>query len=373
MTIDIYLRKGSRKDGLSTLCVHNRKVKIKSLKIYIEEKQFKNGKISKTHPQHLRLNTLLSQKIEFYNNKILTLQLKGIEPNIATFFEETNSSELFFDKAQGFLKKYSRQIAPTTATNLRCAIDAFNTFHKKFPFSAFKEQVFHDFHDYLLTEYTSPKTHKSLKGGTMVMYVKKVNFVYNELAKKEQLPSIHAIMRNKRKDKKETIFLTKDELLHVFDSYLHNDELNQFDKNVLKTFLFACFTGLRISDIRAFDPEKHIQDNSVVMTMQKVSRQVKIPLNDYTNLLLKHGKWKNVDPSYLNRKIKAIFKKLNIKDSDKYTFHSARHTFATTCLTLNMNIKSVSKLLGHNSVITTEIYAKVVDNLLKDEMKKFKL
>ena len=51
--------------------------------------------------------------------------------------------------------------------------------------------------------------------------------------------------------------------------------------------------------------------------------------------------------------------------------HLARHTFATTCLSLGIPLEVTSKLLGHKSVETTLIYAKYVDAVLDSEMKKF--
>ena len=52
--------------------------------------------------------------------------------------------------------------------------------------------------------------------------------------------------------------------------------------------------------------------------------------------------------------------------------HLARHTFATTCITLGISLPATSKLLGHRTVETTLIYAKFVDPFLDKEMKKFK-
>ena len=77
----------------------------------------------------------------------------------------------------------------------------------------------------------------------------------------------------------------------------------------------------------------------------------------------------------INRHLKEIAKICGI--NKKLTFHSARHTFATTItLTNGMPIETVSKMLGHNNLRTTQIYAKVIDakvsaemNILRQKMK----
>jgi integrase len=52
----------------------------------------------------------------------------------------------------------------------------------------------------------------------------------------------------------------------------------------------------------------------------------------------------------------------------KITFHVARHTFATLCLTMGMPIESISKMLGHTKIKTTQIYARLIDKKLSDDM-----
>jgi len=73
---------------------------------------------------------------------------------------------------------------------------------------------------------------------------------------------------------------------------------------------------------------------------------------------------------YFNRHLRFGAKKLGF---EKYIHcHLARHTFATTCLTLGIPLEVTSKLLGHRNVSTTMIYAKYVDKVLDSEMEKFK-
>jgi site-specific recombinase XerD len=76
-----------------------------------------------------------------------------------------------------------------------------------------------------------------------------------------------------------------------------------------------------------------------------------------------------VENSHFNRTLRKAAPKLGYH---KYIHcHLARHTFATTCITLGISLPSTSKLLGHRNVETTLIYAKFVDTFLDKEMRKF--
>ena len=71
--------------------------------------------------------------------------------------------------------------------------------------------------------------------------------------------------------------------------------------------------------------------------------------------------------------ILAVLKKIGIElgFNKKLTCHVARHTFATTSISLGIPIEVVSKLLGHTSIRTTQVYAKIVDSVKVKEMKKW--
>src|SRR5205085_968020 len=82
-----------------------------------------------------------------------------------------------------------------------------------------------------------------------------------------------------------------------------------------------------------------------------------------------------VFPTVSNQKVNSYLKE--IADlcgiTKKVTFHIARHTFATTVTLSNgVPIETVSKILGHTKITTTQIYAKVVERKLKDDMNALK-
>ena len=158
--------------------------------------------------------------------------------------------------------------------------------------------------------------------------------------------------------------------------YLTLEELKQAmcapspHQGVKNAFVFSCFTGLRLSDIRTLtwnDISKAPDGKTMFVRtrMQKTQRLINIPLsNEALNCLDK--KEDANEPifdlpttSNVERNLKMWLEGANI--TKHITFHCARHTFATMMLTLGADIYTTSKLLGHCNLATTQVYAKIVD------------
>lgn len=148
--------------------------------------------------------------------------------------------------------------------------------------------------------------------------------------------------------------------------YLTMEEIHKVMKTPCKfpdlkaAFLFSCFTGLRFSDIYTLDWSM-IVNGEIVKTQYKTHEVVRIPISDNAaKFLPKRGKGLvfNLPERYyypFDQWIKTTGIKKHI------TFHCARHTFACLLLSYGTDIYTTSKLLGHTSVKTTEIYAHIVD------------
>ena len=145
-----------------------------------------------------------------------------------------------------------------------------------------------------------------------------------------------------------------------------------------RAFLFACFTGLRFSDVRTLKYED-IKDNIIQKKMIKTSSFIRIPLNIqskkylYANnniLPLPHTNVFNL-PTLINcnKALKVLFKKAGIK-KNKISFHLSRHTFGTLSIKAGNDIYTVSKQLGHKDLNTTKIYAKLTDSEMIEAMEK---
>ncbi len=169
-------------------------------------------------------------------------------------------------------------------------------------------------------------------------------------------------------------YLTIRELKSLYLNFLDCQHiLLESEREVMRAFLFSCFTGLRYSDLQSLDACE-IFDWKIRKQMHKTGEAVYIPIPVQARLLLPpkldKGKVFHVtENSHFNRTLRNAAKKLGYT---KYVHcHIARHTFATTCITLGIPLHATSKLLGHRKLDTTLIYAKYVDTYLDKEMKKF--
>ncbi len=151
---------------------------------------------------------------------------------------------------------------------------------------------------------------------------------------------------------------------------------------VRDSFLFSCYTGLAYVDVKKLkrsEIEKGIDGKLWIYThRQKTDSLSRIPLLQTALGIIKkyeeHPQCIADDlllPVISNQKMNAYLKEIaDVCGIDKLlTFHIARHTFATT-VTLNngVPIETVAKMMGHSSIKTTQIYAKVLDHKISDDM-----
>jgi site-specific recombinase XerD len=183
-------------------------------------------------------------------------------------------------------------------------------------------------------------------------------------------------------DKVERFYLTKEELSAIEKKKFTIERLQM----VKDLFLFSCYTGLAYIDtmnLTAGNIVKGIDGNDWLITSrQKTDTNVRIPLLPQAEELIKkyqdHPKAINhgtLFPVISNQKTNAYLKEIadlcNINKA--ITFHIARHTFATTVTLSNgVPIESVSKMLGHTTIRSTQVYAKVVEQKLSEDMQNLK-
>lgn len=177
-------------------------------------------------------------------------------------------------------------------------------------------------------------------------------------------------------------FLTAGEVETLYTKELHFDRL----KVVRDMFVFSCYTGLAYSDVEKLtkaDITIGIDgDKWISIKRTKTNTRSSIPLLPIAEEILNRYAYhpevirsEKLIPVFSNQKSNAFLKEIAIMCgiTKPLTTHLARHTFATTItLTNGVPIESVSKMLGHKSLRTTQHYAKIVDRKVSDDMKVLK-
>lgn len=180
--------------------------------------------------------------------------------------------------------------------------------------------------------------------------------------------------------KTEREFLSQAELKRIEDLPVSIDRL-QIVKDL---FVFSCYTGIAYGDIMLLTKDNIVfglDGNKWIMTKrQKNGNPVKVPILPKAKRLIEKykGHPRTIEnctlfPNLSNQKLNSYLKEIAdlCSITKNLTFHMARHTFATTVTLSNgVPIETVSKLLGHTKITTTQIYAKVIERKVSDDMQK---
>lgn len=171
-------------------------------------------------------------------------------------------------------------------------------------------------------------------------------------------------------------FLTDEEILKIVNKEFGIQRLEL----VRDIFIFSCFTGLAYIDVSNLTPEHVVtlDDKQWIMTKrQKTSVETNVLLLDIPkNIIAKYSHKTYRDgklfPILTNQKTNSYLKEIadlcGIKKN--LTFHQARHTFATMSLSKGVPIESVSKMLGHTNIKTTQIYARITNKKIEHDMEQ---
>lgn len=295
--------------------------------------------------------------------KIVTLQNE--EHGFSTIGNKAKANFLDYMEAQALM--YEGKGSKAYAKSVRCGI-----YHlRKYKGNAITlKQVDKAFLlgyiDYL--NRVTSRYGKPLSDAAKALYFDVVVIALNRAVRNEVIQSnpAHKISCKDRPNAGEATkqYLTLDEVKAMITTPCRRDE-------VKRAFLFACFCGLRLSDIRNLE-WGNIQkvDNETIQAeikQQKTSEPLYLPLSSNAlQWLPQRDGAKDSDKVFILPSISAVERALAswAKDASvnkHVTFHVSRHTNATLMLSFGADIYTVSKLLGHTNVKTTQVYAKIVD------------
>ncbi|HTY10796.1 MAG TPA: site-specific integrase [Bacteroidota bacterium] len=272
-------------------------------------------------------------------------------------FPESRKSESF----SSFVEQIgSQKFAEETKRNYRNAVSHLRKYGRgEVLFIELKKSFFEGFRDYLLKELTQNSAWKYLaiiKGA--VLEAQREGLIPNNPAHDVRIKKVDTLPK----------FLTLEEVRLMAKTDCENT-------SVKNAFLFSCFSGLRYSDVVNLR-WNNIENGCLTFTQQKTRMAERMFLSKQALKILESqrsvAQSERIDKGFcegtvfylprrstINKAVQRWASRAGVKKS--ISFHCARHTFATLSLTSNIDIYTVSKLLGHRNLVTTLIYAKVID------------
>lgn len=213
---------------------------------------------------------------------------------------------------------------------------------------------------------------------TAQKFMQKLEAVLIYAEKIRVIPSNPFLFYTYQFDKKKPVYLTKQEIDRIWKKQFKTPRLTL----VKDLFIFSCFTGLSFAEICNLrkDNIQKMNDGSswIFIKRKKTDVMSYIPLLPIPIQLI--GKYQNakneelVFNTYTNQKtneyLKEIAEVCGIRKN--LIFHLARHSFATLALSYGVSIESISGMLGHTNITTTQIYAQITKQKIGEEMKGFK-
>jgi site-specific recombinase XerD len=222
-----------------------------------------------------------------------------------------------------------------------------------------------DFKNYLIK--------KGIKNNSIKDYIIKLKTILNKAVKDDILLKNPAENISIKTTETKREFLTENEIRLLLKTPQTNSE-------ICNAFLFSCFTGLRYSDIDKlkFSDIKNDNGNKFIeFTQKKTGHNERFLLSENAINILDT----QYDKAIRNEYVFTMFTLRIIEDHLKkwtaragitkhITFHCGRHTFATMQLNNGNDLYTVSKLLGHKDITTTQIYAKLINKTLEQAILK---
>ena len=234
------------------------------------------------------------------------------------------------------------------------------------PFVGLTPKVLENFRAWLKTEHGDAPTTVEKEMTRLRTYVKRA------IAAKYSFEDPFTVVKIKHPETYPNVLEQEDllQLLELFEKTGTSDSWRQ----VLRHYLFSCFTGLRISDIKSIE-HVNIQDDWLVLMPKKTLRLrkvVKIPLHPQARTFVSSAFGRMFDTysePYTNRVLGKISEHLEL--GWKMTTHTARHTFGTIFIELGGDVVTLKEYMGHADIKTTMRYVHLSERRKAEKIKVF--
>ncbi len=320
----------------------------------------KHQKTAKTNsPKGMALAAFLNRRINDFNAFILSNEAMGKEAtmNLAMKFFETSDQSDFYVFFEEQLKQWQNRSKHT----LKGYRTLYNILKEISP-----NLVYGDI-DYAFVEkleYHLAVVRKNSENGRFTKH-KNLRCMINQAIKKRYMKENPYEIFKLKEAKGNRVALTIDEIKKVIDLELPERSGNL--NHIRDMFVFGCLTGLRFSDVIGLKfGDIKTNPDSIEIKMQKTSKTILIPLLPKAKEIIvkyRNGSiqkddknvFKNIANQTVNKKLKELMKMSGIQKH--ISFHSSRHSFATSLLHSKVSLPHIQKLLGHASYQDTLIYA----------------
>ena len=370
-----------------------------------EEKNFTNGKakrntVNANRQTAVEVNLLIAEQVEFIDTYFIQCQLDHRRPNpeeLKLFFNNKFKSAASTINADILViydqyikqKEQEKQLAYKSILTLQFLRKSLIEYDKNLTLKQINPTFLNDYKSYLesTNKYKNTSIHVFvflIKG--FLNYLQKKHYINVEF---EGLPTIKKITNETQS------FLTHEEL-KIFYNIRCDTPTEQLSKDL---FLFACFTGLRYSDLSALRKADIHQDHIEVVT-KKTNKRILIDLNRYSLELIhkytapEYSGLKRLFPpislAHYNNILHSLFTRCGFDTPVTLTYfkgskrfevvkkkfeilssHSARRTFVVECLQKGIAPLVIIRWTGHSNLETLRPYIAIVDNLKRQEMSKF--
>lgn len=305
----------------------------------------------------------LQRQMDLNSGKFGVQRRAGVKQDFLVYFESQMRKRLPESSNQG--NWYSALKTFSKYTNNQCT------------FGMLSEKFLADYLSYLQNKALCLNSEtRRISSNTAYSYFNKLKACLNEAVQEGLLPD-NPVYRIKLMKQPETYreFLTLEELQILAKTPCEHEVLK-------RAALFSALTGMRFGDIQVlkWSQIQHSANNGyyVRFTQRKTKGMEVLPISDEAYALCG-------TPGMVPEKVftglsySATLNQVLLRwilsagISKKITFHCFRHTFATLQLSMGTDIYTVSKLLGHKDISTTQIYAKVIDRTKQDAINRIRI
>lgn len=368
----LYLRQKPNKNGTTSLMLeyyynytkdakgkirHNRKYETLGIKLITNPKNYSERQFNKDALQTAN-DVLKAKQVEMLKSEYEIKPETKSKTNFIDYFTKELSNKS--------LKKSSLINYKNTLNHLinNCNPDTFTL-------KEIDTDFINKFKTYLNT--ITYADNKALKTNSKLLYFNIFKSVVVQAFKSGLInKNPFAMIKGYRKEESVRVYLTYEELQKLYDT--------ECSKPIIaRAFLFSCLTGLRFSDMQALKWNQVEKENGryrLIFKQKKTNGQEYLNITEQAAQFL--GNPENPDKLVFkgikynatigNHLLKWVLK---AGINKPVTYHSARHTFATMLLSNGVDLYTVSKLLGHKDIGTTQVYAKIISPKMIEAINKF--